>query len=140
MRKALLGLLLLQQTASDKLRQMPAYPLITHSTYFSVWSFTDSLATQETRHWTGKPQPLLGVLTSTIPDIVFSVSRPMRIAACVYHPGGAAMGEREPHADEVPVCLWRVDLSLTFTSPLLLNDLTLLIPARELYLPADAQQ
>jgi hypothetical protein len=40
----------------------PATPLVVHDPYFSVWSFDDALNTEPTRHWTGAPQQLNGIV------------------------------------------------------------------------------
>jgi hypothetical protein len=55
-----LAALLLNTSAQE--RKAPAYPLITHDPYFSVWSFGDALNTSPTRHWTGSTQSLTGLL------------------------------------------------------------------------------
>ena len=126
MKKLVLLGTLFAHAAFGQLRQMPAYPLLTHSTYFSVWSFSDTLSSQETRHWTGKSQSLVGL---------------MRVDGRVYRFLGAG-GPDDSAALATPaiqqwvsvnatqtiyqIACGGVDLTLTFTSPLLLSDLELL--------------
>lgn len=53
--------LCINTSSAQKLRA-PAYPLISHDPYFSIWSFTDELNASPTRHWTGREQPMIGIL------------------------------------------------------------------------------
>src|SRR6201995_3905727 len=126
MKRILFCILLLQQ-AYGQVRQMPAYPLITHDTYFSVWSFSDEVNNDTTRHWTGKPQSLLGFI---------------RVDGKLYRFLGKTEAENDCAGKSVAAeqqwvsvnatqtkyqfACGGVNLSLTFTSPLLLQDLSLL--------------
>ncbi|WP_183578229.1 glutaminase domain-containing protein [Mucilaginibacter sp. X5P1] len=120
----LAAFLLLYGSAFAQERKAPAYPLITHNPYFSIWSTSDSLNTATTTHWTGKNQPLLGFIK--VDDQIYrfmgkgdEVHKTIKLAE---------QRDVEINATQTIykfVC-GSADLQLTFTSPLLISDLALL--------------
>jgi len=63
MKKFLSLILLCSSTLFAQERKAPAYPLITHDPYFSIWSSSDSLNQGITKHWTGTNQSLTGMIS-----------------------------------------------------------------------------
>lgn len=99
----------------------PAVPLVTHDPYFSVWSTTDRLTDDWTKHWTGIVQPFCGLARID--------SRPFRFlgpAPKDVPPMTQKQLRVRPTQTIYEFEAAGVSLTLTFTSPLLPQDLDLL--------------
>ncbi len=46
----------------SQINKAPAYPLVVHDPYFSIWSFSDKLNESTTKHWTGTDHSLMGIV------------------------------------------------------------------------------
>lgn len=126
MKKILLCCLLFPVLVFGQLRQMPAYPLINHTTYFSVWSFADALNSQDTRHWTGKPQPLLGSVKVDGQEYRFMGLGDSAVSTEQMVPATQQWVSVNATQTIYQFACGGLDLTVTFTSPLLLNDLAVM--------------
>lgn len=126
----------------------PATPLITVDPYFSLWSASDELTGDVTRHWTGWKQPLLGAVRvdGTVYRIIGSETPDTSVREGnkngKVQPGDSFYAQpetvafpkagRQTSSNVLPtstVYTFRcggVEVELTFTAPLLLDDLDLL--------------
>lgn len=99
----------------------PAVPLITHNPYFSIWSDTDELTGSGTVHWTGKPQPITGLIHIDGKPMRFMGRDPREIPAMQQ----TALTVTPTHT-QYSFTGGGVDLDLSFFTPTILSDLDLL--------------
>lgn len=102
----------------------PAVPLIANDPMFSVWSFADRLTDDTTRHWTGVRQTIIGAIA--IDGKLYEFLGKVNPDSRRYYVGYPAMTQIS--CDIRPMTTTYVfeeagvRLTLTFTSPLLLED------------------
>jgi hypothetical protein len=99
----------------------PAVPLVTHDPYFSCWSFSDHLYDDWTKHWTGKAFGMCGLVRVD--------GKPMRF--CGAYPGVTETVKQTsmkvlPTRTMYLFDAGPVELSVTFFSPAVLDDLDML--------------
>ena len=125
----------------------PATPLVSVDPYFSVWSFTDDLASDMTRHWTGRKQPLLAVVRidgvcyrlmgneTNSPDAMYGMKPMEQPKDSLYWVQGpvvfgktAAQTGRNilPTRTIYSFDCGQVDVEMCFTAPLIPDDFNLL--------------
>jgi hypothetical protein len=99
----------------------PAVPLITHNPYLSVWSMADRLTDEPTKHWTGSAQPLCGLVRVDGQTYRCLGNEPANIPAM-----DQTALEVRPTQTIYRFQTDRIGLTLTFSSPLLPDDLEVL--------------
>ncbi len=111
-----------------KNEKYPAYPLITCDPYFSVWSMSDTLNGDFTRHWTGKQQSMTGLIKVDGITKVF-------MGRMFHNPHNNLHGART--IEQKSVCVTplkteyvfeddKISLTVSFVTPLVLDDLMLM--------------
>ncbi|MDR0611299.1 MAG: DUF4965 domain-containing protein [Planctomycetaceae bacterium] len=118
---ATVNLSVAEHSSPMKLRA-PAYPLMVHDPYFSVWSFADKLTDVPTAHWTGKPQPINGTIT-------IDNEKPLRFMGAEPKEFDALPQTEVDYSPTQTVYTFaneKVKLTLQFTTPALPDDLDLL--------------
>ena len=125
----------------------PAYPLVTVDPYFSVWSFTDAVNADMTRHWSGRKQPILAAVRvdgvtyriigceDQVPDPMFGRKPHKQPEDLSYLQQGPVIFEQAAKQLSVNVLptsttyvmeCGPVNVTVSFISPLILDDLELL--------------
>lgn len=111
-----------------KALRAPAVPLVTHDPFFSVWSFADNLTDDVTRHWDGQRQYMFGLVV--VDNIIYEFMGKSYADDSRYSTGYRKLPqtgcEIRPMTTRYTFENEKIAMELTFTSPLLLNDLMIL--------------
>src|SRR5436305_6643370 len=98
----------------------PATPLVVHDPYFSIWSMSDNLADEPTKHWTGAVHSLCSLVRIDGKTYRIIGTEPRRTPAL-----RQTRHQVLPTHTEYQFEGEGIRLSLTFLNPSLPNDLEL---------------
>jgi hypothetical protein len=107
--------------AQEKAFRPPAVPLVTHDPYFSVWSMSDRLTDDWSKHWTGTIHAMCGLIR--IDGKTYRFMAPPQIKA---PPLKQLSVEVLPTRTIYQFEEAGIHLTLTFTTPALLDNLDIL--------------
>ena len=122
----IISLNLIAHSSMAQVSKAPAYPLITHNPYFSIWSFTDKLNESTTKHWTGSNQSIIGLIK--VDNQVYKF---------LGKDASASENDKMMQAKQLSVNMsatqttyqfdcGAVSLNFAFTSPLIITDINIL--------------
>jgi hypothetical protein len=109
-----------QQDTTVVLRA-PATPLVVHDPYFSIWSTADRLTDGPTRHWTGVPQELNGLVRVDEKTYRFLGDADRRVPALE-----ETNREITPTRTVVTLQSAEIELRVTFLTPAFPDDLRIM--------------
>lgn len=102
---AFIGSMFLICASMAQIHKMPAYPLVTHNPYFSIWSFSDEVQKSTTKHWTGNDQGLIAY--AKVDGVQYQILGDMQLPSTPI----AAVGEGDPanclYTFEKPAASWQ---------------------------------
>ncbi len=101
----------------------PAVPLVTHDPYFSIWSTSDELSGDTTRHWTGTPHALTSLIRIDGQTYRLMGKEPAALKA-LQQTRLQVFPTRTVYTFQAPNA--QTQVTLTFTTPLLPDDLDVL--------------
>ncbi len=104
----------------------PAYPLITHNPYFSIWSFSDQLNESTTKHWTGSNQSIIGFIKVDNEVYQFLGKEEQDDPTSVIKKAHQLSLNMTATQTTYNFECGEVSLQVTFTSPLLITDINIL--------------
>ncbi len=103
----------------------PAYPLITHNPYFSIWSFSDLLNESTTKHWTGAPNSMLGLIKVDGKVYRFLGNEDTLKNLSIEPAQQVALDMNATQTLYTFTC-GAIQLNVSFTSPLIITDLSIM--------------
>ncbi len=98
----------------------PAYPLVTHDPYFSIWSLNEDPTKAETTHWTLKPNPIHCMV-----KIDGRLYRLMGDRPGFATPANLIKSEVMPTTTTFTFGAGQVDVNMSFMSPVIAEDIDL---------------
>lgn len=106
----------------------PAYPLITCDPFFSVWSMSDTLYGDQTRHWTGSQHSMTGIITVDGVQKLFmgKLRHNPYYNSCGPSPIEQTGLQVTPLKTKYTFSDGQIELEICFITPLILTDLELM--------------